>query len=455
MKRKTWIQCSVIVVLLVLPFLVWGIRKYNKREIEMWGILPVKDASVQIISTPADTNGAFGLVACISPDGTKVAIAGNKIDKPVYFDPTPFATDSGARYAGDRGSVELQEQIKVFLKNIYWAGTDAVNPDFWQIDKHLKIRSIKAMAFSNTSPQRLAYISREFEGELPSDIGQHDPSDFRDHVRQMVKDTYKITSEYSEIKNKPPLFFYRLYVVPLEGGEPKAIGLVHPKRNECFSHVDFYHSSNLNNDMDRFSLCWTNDDSGFYYKDDAGISYVSLDGEGKRIYSLEKNRMFFSRLRAEKNNSVSFIERNNIDVTDPPPEGGADELITINRTGNVLFKRKIAEGNQWYHAIEGVPQAAIGRTKWAYALPEMKNKQIVQGKYIIFVASFQSPLEIQQYRVSFEHKMPFYCIMVGFNADENQLWFTKKFNLYEYDIKELHNYQSDAPFSELIRMDIE
>jgi hypothetical protein len=114
-KRKTWIQSSVIVVLLVLPFLIWGVRKYNKREIEMWGTLPVKETAVQIVPTPADTKGAFGLVACISQDGTKVAVAGNKIDKPVYFEPAQFATTSGARYAGDRGSVELQEQIKVFL----------------------------------------------------------------------------------------------------------------------------------------------------------------------------------------------------------------------------------------------------------------------------------------------------------------------------------------------------
>ncbi|MDR0609654.1 MAG: hypothetical protein LBG58_06045, partial [Planctomycetaceae bacterium] len=115
--------------------------------------------------------------------------------------------------------------------------------------------------------------------------------------------------------------------------------------------------------------------------------------------------------------------------------------------------RKIAEGYQWYHYMEGVPQAAIGRTKWAYAIPEMKDKQTVPGKYLIFVAPFQSPLMIQQYRVSFDHKMPFYCIMIGFNADENQLWFTKKFNLY--GVKDLNNYQPDAPFSELIKMDIE
>jgi hypothetical protein len=187
----------------------------------------------------------------------------------------------------------------------------------------------------------------------------------------------------------------------------------------------------------------------------AGISCVSLDGKEKRIYSLEKDRMFFSRLRAEKNNSVSFIERNNIDVAEPSREGGADELITINRVGRVLSKRKIAEENQWYHTHEGVPQAAIVRTKWAYAVPEMRDKQTVPGKVIIFVALFQSPRMIQQYRVSFDHKMPFYCIMIGFNADEHQLWFTKKFNLYDMKEKDLNNYRPDAPFSELLRMDIE
>jgi hypothetical protein len=131
--------------------------------------------------------------------------------------------------------------------------------------------------------------------------------------------------------------------------------------------------------------------------------------------------MFFSQLRADENGSVSFIERNNIDVSNPHPEGGADELITINRTGRVLSKRKIAEGHQYYYLLEGVPQAALGRTKWAYAVPEMENNQPVRGKSIIFVAPLLKPLEIRQYRVSFTHKMPFYCIMVGFNADESQL----------------------------------
>ena len=314
-----------------------------------------------------------------------------------------------------------------------------------------------AMAFSNKSPCRLAYISREFAGELPSDFEQQDPYGVPSHVWQMVKDTYKVTSEYAENKNKPPLFFYKLYVTSVDGGDPKAITLVHPKRNEAprLRDVRFHAPGHIHVDMDAFSLCWANDDSSLYYKDSEGISYVSLEGEEKRIYSLGKGRIFFSKLRGEKDGSVSFIERNDLDVAEQPQEGGADELITIDRTGRVLSRRKVAEGHQWYCFLEGVPQAALGRTKWAFAVPEMKSKdEIVPGKYIVLVASLQPPLEIRQYRVSFAHKMPFYCIMVGFNADESQLWFTKKFNLYS-DVKDFKNYQSDAPFSELAKIDIE
>jgi len=452
MKRKRWIQYSIIVVLAVLPFIMWEMRKRGERG-EEWYYSPVEDAVVKVVPIPADTQGAYGFMACVSPDGTKIAVAGNVAGYQNFFEPALFANGVAAP--------EWQKPLKAFLKNIYWTVADTTQSDFQQIDKKFKIRSIMAMAFSNTSPQRLAYISREFAGELPSDFERQDPNDIPSHVWQMVKETYKITSEHNERGGKTPLFFYVLYVTPIEGGEPKAITLVNPKRNEAprLRDMRFHVPGHIHIDMDTFSLCWANDDKGLYYKDSEGISFVSLDGEEKRIYSLGEGRIFFSKLRGEKNGSVSFIERNDLEIAEIPQEGGADELITIDRTGRVLSRRKIAEGNQWYIFHEGVPQAALGRTKWAFATPEVKKKDDgtigwTPGKYIISVASLQSPFyqEIRQFRVSFDHKMPFFCTMVGFNADETQLWFTKKFASYE--VKDLNNYRSDAPFSELVIMDI-
>jgi hypothetical protein len=428
---------------------MWGVKKYTKRDFvfpEYWEIFPVKDVSVQVVPTPTDTQGAYGLRACVSPDGMNVAIAGNVTGYQNFAEPALFANGVVAP--------EWQKPLNAFLKNIYWTETSGVNPDFQQVDKNLKIRAILAMAFSNGSPHRLAYISREFVGELPPDFEQQDPYDVSKHVWQMVQDTYAVTSEYADDKKFSHLFVHKLYVTPLVGGESQTIGIVHPKRNEHFSEVDFYYRGRIHSDMNAFSLIWTDDDNGFYYKDDDGISFVSLAGVENRIYSLGKNRMFFSQLRVEKGGSISFIERNNLDIAEPSPEGGADELITINRKGQVVSRKTMAEGHQWYYLLEGVPQAVLGYTKWAYAVPEMQDKQTtVPGNYIFFVGSFKEQT-IQQYRVSFQHKMPYYCIMVGFNADESQLFFTKKFNLY--DVKEvLSNYQTDAPFSELVRMDIE
>jgi len=130
MKTANLIKYSVIVFLFVLPFVMWGVRKCNTHKIEMWYTFPVEDASVQIVPTPADTQGAFGLNACISADGTKVAIAGHKIGSILHDEP------AFCRGVDMSAPMENQEDVKRFLKNIYWAGTETARPDFRQIDKN-------------------------------------------------------------------------------------------------------------------------------------------------------------------------------------------------------------------------------------------------------------------------------------------------------------------------------
>ena len=360
-----------------------------------------------------------------------MAVAGNQTDPLCVFNPFIFGNKTRPKRA--------QEQIKVFLKNIYWADIQAGNPEFRSIEADRRIRAIMAMAFSHSSPKRLAYISRETINELPPNLGQCKSAEFAEHVSRLAQEGYR------QYKNTP--FRHALYIVDLPDGSPQFVTTL---ETEMLPNK----GGSLYTDLNMFSLCWQEGDQCLYFKDGNGISTVALDGTQQRIYSLAKDRMFFSELKSGKKGSVLFIERNNLDVRNPPPAGGADELITIDSQGKIISRQTLAECYQWYFHLEGVPQSVIGNGKWAYAYQEFSGKNTPADTYLVYVGRLKPPLEVQPYRVDIKRsKMPFYCIPIGFNTDETCLLLAKKFNPYR--VKSLKDYQPDAPYSELIQLEID
>jgi hypothetical protein len=296
-----------------------------------------------------------------------------------------------------------------------------------------------AMAFSNTNPRQLAYISRETIDELPSDLGNCDLELFASHITQMSLKRNKKTGQ---------LFEQILYTCLLDNGQPVQITTI---ETETVPNEGFIYS-----DLDVFSLCWSKDDQYLYYKDGQSLFSVSRSGIVKRIYSLKSGRMFFSNLKSGKNNTISFIERNNIDDKKISRKNAENELITIQSNGDVLSKRKLSEGHQSFFQIEGTLQGILGNPKWAYIFHENNDQKSSVSPCLIYVASLKEPLVIQPYQINMpKSTMPYYCILVGFNADESRILISKKFNFYQLKPEDLMKYRSDSPFGELLWLNIE
>lgn len=340
-KRKQY-----VVLFLVIFLVLFGVTQVAIRLNR-----PTFDPTVNVteIPIPDDVAGPYTFKACLSPDGNKMVVSGNK-KIPFVIDNVSFSDFVEPLLSINRGYCEA------FQQNIFVASYPPKNKNAYNKIVHLDTCStVLALAISNMEPKQLAFLVRETVTPIPSDFATMELNNLKKYFSQMEEIGVNVV----------------LYTVPLDGGVPRKIIVIEENQPIRWIFRNQFTSS----------ICWKSDDTGILYSDTGGVYDISFSGEKKNIYKVNAFQILTSFLYSLEKNSVSFIVMefkvpiNDLENKPQPWPDVCGYWTRIDYKGNVLEHKPVpsmAPSNDrgsnfavMNHSLFIWPRSWLGADAWA------------------------------------------------------------------------------------------
>jgi hypothetical protein len=418
--RRGIAEITVLVLLLVavggLPEGVQGMEAVEARPVD--------------VPIPTDTEGPFGMSMCLSPDGKRIAVAGNVTDRNYLWNPLSDLFYKRLRYPYG-GPLR-----KTFEKKIYLAPSSPSLSDYSLLVENHRMSAILAMAISPKEPYQLAYVSREIKIEFPADPEKEVP----------IPPFYVPKSP-----NDPNRFREVLYVVPLSGGTPEAI-LTLEENVGGFKRL-------YDGRYDTSSLCWNDEASALFYGDLASVSHISLSGKRDVLYTFdqkqeqqaEHNHTLASKLACRSGGLVEFLDygRDVYRHGEVWNQVFSMRLVRVTPDGKVVEKREWSQFPFFNPPLKRNP-AILGEETWAYLYTGAN-----ESKARLCVGTRSDPSKIVTCLLDLKPgKDRRQFALLGLSPDGSEAWLSQQVDFHDMSDADIARHVPAVPYSSLKRVNV-